>query len=221
MRKDFEITYSCGHTETVTLRGKEDYIEWKAAKMAENVCDECADKAIAERRAEAARENKENGFAEIIGGSPKQNAWAEEIRRIIWVKFKHEADDIMSVLPPGSFALFTGAINLKKRLAELDRFRTDSKCLYLIANKVCGGYGLNLQFCHKAIYYNNDFNFATRAQAEDRIHRIGQTEKVEMIDLVSDGKIDQRIVDCLDRKENLSDRFKYELKEKRGREFLI
>ena len=145
----------------------------------------------------------------------------ENDKCILWVKFKHESEDIQRVLPKGSWAIFTGEVPLKKRMAELKRFQEDPKCLYLIANKVCGGYGLNLQFCHKAIYYNNDFNFATRAQADDRIHRLGQENEVEIIDLVSDGKIDQRIIDCLDKKESLSESFKHELKENKGKEFLV
>ena len=131
---------------------------------------------------------------------------------IIWVKFQHESQDIQKVLPAGSWAVFTGEVPLKKRMANLKRFREDPTCKYLIANKVCGGYGLNLQFCHWAIYYNNDWNYATRAQAEDRIHRVGQSNTVEMIDIMSNARIDGRIIDCLDRKESLSEAFKSELK---------
>lgn len=144
----------------------------------------------------------------------------ENEKCIIWVKFQHESQDIQKVLPAGSWAVFTGEVPLKKRVANLKRFKEDSSCRYLIANKACGGYGLNLQFCHRAIYYNNDFNYATRAQAEDRIHRVGQKERVKMIDIVADAKIDKRIINCLDRKESLSDAFKRELKEGRGEEFL-
>ena len=144
----------------------------------------------------------------------------DEEKCIIWVKFKHESQDIQEVLPDGSWAVFTGEVPLKKRLTNLKRFRENPECRFLIANKVCGGYGLNLQFCSKAIYYNNDFNYATRAQAEDRIHRIGQDKDVVMIDIVSNAKIDSRIIDCLDRKESLSESFKRELKTGKGKEFL-
>lgn len=144
----------------------------------------------------------------------------EDEKCIIWVKFKHESQDIQEVLPDGSWAVFTGEVPLKKRLTNLKRFRENPECRFLIANKVCGGYGLNLQFCNQAIYYNNDFNYATRAQAEDRIHRIGQDKDVVMIDILSNAKIDSRIIDCLDRKESLSESFKRELKTGKGKEFL-
>ena len=144
----------------------------------------------------------------------------DEEKCIIWVKFKHESQDVQEVLPDGSWAVFTGEVPLRRRLSNLKKFREDPECRFLIANKVCGGYGLNLQFCSQAIYYNNDFNYATRAQAEDRIHRIGQDKDVLMIDIVSNAKIDNRIIDCLDRKESLSESFKRELKTGEGKEFL-
>lgn len=136
-------------------------------------------------------------------------------KTIIWVKYRHEADEISSVLPFGSYAIATGAYSVAKRNEHIDRFRSDPECKYLIANKVCGGYGLNLQFCHRAIYYNNDFNYATRAQSEDRLHRIGQTEEVYITDLAANSKIDERIISCLERKGNLCDDIKEQIKKKK------
>lgn len=131
---------------------------------------------------------------------------------IIWVKYRHESQEIQSVLPEGSYAIGTGEKTVKAREKELDRFRNDENCRFLIANKVCGGYGLNLQFCHQAIYYNNDFNFATRAQSEDRIHRIGQEYEVDIYDICAFSKIDVRILSCLERKESLCDAMKEQIK---------
>ena len=145
----------------------------------------------------------------------------DEEKCIIWVKFKHESQDVQEVLPDGSWAVFTGEVPLRRRLSNLKKFREDPECRFLIANKVCGGYGLNLQFCSQAIYYNNDFNYATRAQAEDRIHRIGQDKDVVMIDIMSNAKIDRRIIDCLDRKESLSESFKREIQAGKGKEFIV
>ena len=136
-------------------------------------------------------------------------------KTIIWVKYRHEADEISSVLPFRSYAIATGAYSVARRNEHIDRFRSDPECKYLIANKVCGGYGLNLQFCHRAIYYNNDFNYATRAQSEDRLHRIGQTEEVYITDLAANSKIDERIISCLERKGNLCDDIKEQIKNKK------
>lgn len=104
---------------------------------------------------------------------------------------------------------FYGELNQKKRQANLEKFMGDSQ--YLVANKVCAGYGLNLQFCSYVVYYSNDWDYGTRAQSEDRVHRIGQEKNVHIIDICADDTLDKRILDCLIRKEDLVDRFKCEL----------
>jgi len=132
---------------------------------------------------------------------------------IIWCKFKHEIEDIKTVLSKvygqEQIAVFYGGLNLKKRIEQIEKFRNSAK--FLIANKVCGGYGLNLQFCNNMIYYSNDFNFATRAQSEDRVHRIGQEKDVWIYDICAYSKIDVRILKNLWKKENLTDSFKHHL----------
>ena len=100
------------------------------------------------------------------------------------------------------------------RQQELDRFSVSAR--FLIANKSCAGYGLNLQYCHTAVYYNNDWSWATRAQSEDRLHRLGQAHDVEIVDIYAEDTIDQRILACLERKENLAERFRSELKLRNG-----
>lgn len=73
----YEITYACGHTETVQLYGKhadrERYIEWASEHK---VCSEClkADREAA--KAAAAERAKANGMTE---GSDKQMAWAADL----------------------------------------------------------------------------------------------------------------------------------------------
>ena len=49
------------------------------------------------------------------------------------------------------------------------------------------------------------------AQAEDRVHRLGQTHDVDITDICMDDSIDWQILRCLGNKENLSDKFKHEI----------
>lgn len=79
---------------------------------------------------------------------------------------------------------------------------------FFVAIKQCAGYGLNLQFCDYVIYYNNDWDYATRAQSEDRVHRIGQTNNVHIVDICADETIDKRILRSLGRKEGILEAFK-------------
>lgn len=139
-------------------------------------------------------------------------------KTIIWCKYQHEIDDICAVLTekfgPDAVSAFCGKLNLSKRVSQIEKFRDQAQ--FFVANKSCGGYGLNLQFCSNMIYYSNDFNWATRAQSEDRIHRIGQENTVHITDICADSKIDIRILKNLHSKERLSDSFKSALAEKRN-----
>lgn len=127
---------------------------------------------------------------------------------IIFCKYTSEISDICSIL--GDKAVrFDGSISLKRRVENVEKFRGDAQ--YFVANKVCAGYGLNLQFCSKVIFYSNDWSFATRSQAEDRVHRIGQEHGVDVFDICTINTLDVRILKCLDKKECLVDRFKKDI----------
>lgn len=127
---------------------------------------------------------------------------------VIWCKYTHEIKTVAQVLTDRGeqIELFYGEMSQRKRNDALERFSRASRIL--IANKSCAGYGLNLQYCSNAIYYNQDFDWATRAQSEDRLHRIGQTENVYLYNICAEGTIDERILNCLSRKESLVDAFR-------------
>lgn len=135
---------------------------------------------------------------------------------IIFCKYQQEVEDILKVLTNhGMTAVeFTGRLNIKQRNAAIDRFKDDAQ--FLIANKSCAAFGLNLQFCHLEIFYNNDWDYATRIQAEDRVHRLGQTEDVYIWDIYAENTIDERIINCLNRKSGLLEEFQDDVKKKQG-----
>jgi SNF2 family DNA or RNA helicase len=73
----------------------------------------------------------------------------------------------------------------------------DSGLRFFIGNPATAGYGLTLTEANTVIYYANDFNLETRIQSEDRCHRIGQTNPVTYIDLITENTIDEKIVQAL------------------------
>jgi SNF2 family DNA or RNA helicase len=136
---------------------------------------------------------------------------------IIWCKYTHEIEDISAELKrkygQNSAVEFHGKISKKQRSLNVEKFENDAR--FFVANKTCAGYGLNLQFCNYAIYYSNDWDYATRSQSEDRIHRIGQSNNVHIIDICANYTVDERILKCLWRKERLIDIFKSEIERKK------
>ena len=67
-----------------------------------------------------------------------------------------------------------------------------------------GGYGLTLTCSHTVVYYSNDYSLEVRMQSEDRAHRIGQKDKVTYVDLMTEGTIDEKIVNSLNNKIDLA-----------------
>ena len=67
-----------------------------------------------------------------------------------------------------------------------------------------GGYGITLTAATTVIYYSNSYDLEIRLQSEDRAHRIGQTNKVTYVDLVSPETIDEKILQALQEKINLA-----------------
>ena len=121
---------------------------------------------------------------------------------IIFCEFREEINDIITVLSElygkENVCRFDGSISIKKRNKAIDKFYKEAK--FFVANKDCAGYSLNLQFCDTIIYYNNDWDYATRVQSEDRIHRIGQEKETTYVDIIARDTLENQIHDCLRRK---------------------
>lgn len=128
---------------------------------------------------------------------------------VIYCRYTQEIRDILAVL--GDRALpFYGEMLVRARQANKTAFKA-GRCQYLVANKSCAQFGLNLQFCHREVFYNNDWDWGTRAQAEDRLHRVGQAEDVSIYDIYAYDTLDLTILQCLSRKESMADLFKREV----------
>lgn len=138
--------------------------------------------------------------------------------------FARNVDDIKNIVSylnrddQGSAVPFYGEVPQKRRQEAIEKFRNGAR--FLVANKACGAFGLNLQFCHRLIYYDNDWDWGTRSQSEDRVYRYGQTKNVEITDIVAANTIDVAIIDCLTRKESLANVFKSELHTAGGKQRL-
>lgn len=139
---------------------------------------------------------------------------------VIWCRYRMEIDDVMSVLERRGLSAvrFDGSVNQRARQNNLAAFAANTR--FLVANKTCAGFGLNLQFCRNAIYYSNDWSWGTRAQSEDRLHRIGQNQTVRLWDISANHTLDERILDCLASKGNLVDEFKRALRKRNFADWL-
>ena len=86
----------------------------------------------------------------------------------------------------------------------LDLFRNGIGSSILIATPQCLGESISLHHCcHKAVYFDRDFNCGLFIQSKDRIHRFGLKEDTvtEYFYLVSKNSVDEVISERLNEKE--------------------
>lgn len=70
----------------------------------------------------------------------------------------------------------------------------------LIASTLAAGEGLNLQYCSDAIMLERQWNPANEEQAEDRFHRYGQENKVDITYMIAGGTIDEFFTELIEQK---------------------
>mgnify|MGYP003132793156 FL=1 len=128
---------------------------------------------------------------------------------IIWAVYRYDIQQIEKTLGEKygkeSVATYYGDTKDNLRQSVVDRFMDPSDPLrFFVGNPKTGGYGLTLTSSHTVVYYSNDYSLEVRLQSEDRAHRIGQTNKVTYVDLITDHTIDEKIVKALNNKIDLA-----------------
>jgi SNF2 family DNA or RNA helicase len=88
---------------------------------------------------------------------------------------------------------------------SIRRWRADKGLKIFLGNPHSGGIGLNLAIADTMIYFNNIDDAEIRWQSEDRAHRIGQTQHLNIIDLYSPQTIEVKMQRQQKEKETLAD----------------
>jgi len=86
----------------------------------------------------------------------------------------------------------------------VNRFNDGEGKIFLISLKA-GGSGLNLTGADTVIHYDPWWNPAVEEQATDRAHRIGQTNVVHVMKLISKGTIEEKIYELQEKKKKIID----------------
>lgn len=98
--------------------------------------------------------------------------------------------------------LFHGGVPSGKRKDLIDRFREDPDCRLFLSTDA-GGTGLNLQ--HASVVLNMDlpWNPAVLEQRIGRVHRLGQTQPVRVVNFVAKSTIEEGMLSVLQFKKSL------------------
>ena len=103
------------------------------------------------------------------------------------------------------FPFLHGALGVKEREAEIERFRSDlARPDAFILSLKAGGFGLNLTKASHVIHFDRWWNPAVENQATDRAHRIGQERPVFVHAFVTEGTLEERIEEILARKGSIA-----------------
>ncbi|KAI9145150.1 SNF2 family N-terminal domain-containing protein [Paraphysoderma sedebokerense] len=87
-----------------------------------------------------------------------------------------------------------GATKPEQRQLLTERFNTDRRIMVFISSTRAGGIGINLTSADTVVFYDSDWNPSMDAQAQDRVHRIGQTRDVHIYRLISAHTIEENIL---------------------------
>ncbi|KAI8878587.1 hypothetical protein K501DRAFT_228178 [Backusella circina FSU 941] len=87
-----------------------------------------------------------------------------------------------------------GETKVMERQALIDQFNEDKDIPVFLLSTKAGGFGINLTSANIVILFDMDFNPQNDKQAEDRAHRVGQTQDVTIIRLISKNSIEEYIL---------------------------
>jgi len=149
-----------------------------------------------------------------LGGSGKMEALLELVTQgieenhkiLIFSQFTSVLKNISKLFKLNyiSFSYLDGSTPSKERGKLVEDFNKNSNSVFLISLKA-GGTGLNLTSADIVIHFDPWWNPAVEDQASDRAHRIGQKNVVEVIKMISENSIEEKIVNLQEEKRKLID----------------
>ena len=97
----------------------------------------------------------------------------------------------------------TGGMDQRRPQRRIRFLRARPSRRVMVLSLRAGGTGLNLTAASRVIHFDRWWNPAVESQAEDRVHRIGQTRPVEVFAYLCSDTVEERIANILDEKRAL------------------
>ncbi|NPE28629.1 DEAD/DEAH box helicase [Methanococcoides sp. SA1] len=131
----------------------------------------------------------------IIESNEKVIIWTSFVGNIIILKKRYERYGAETIY---------GKMTTDERNIAIKKFKQDDNCKILIANPAAAREGLTLTIANNAIYLDRNFNLVDYLQSQDRIHRISQNKKCNILLLLGKNTVDEYINEILFKKQNVA-----------------
>ncbi len=135
--------------------------------------------------------------AELVEGGHKALVFSQFVDVLSLLREQLDELDI-------TYQYLDGSTPAKERAARVAAFQSGEGDLFLISLKA-GGTGLNLTAADYVIHFDPWWNPAVEDQASDRAYRIGQQRPVTIYRLVTQGTVEEKIVELHRDKRELAD----------------
>jgi SNF2 family DNA or RNA helicase len=128
----------------------------------------------------------------------------DEAKVVVFCRFRREISMLEDALRQRTIQSVSVHGGTEDRIDRVRQFNTDKRTKVFIGQIQTAGIGINLTAASYCVFMSNSYSYGHRAQAEDRLHRIGQVKNVTYIDLLMRNTIDVGIHRTLGKKENLA-----------------
>lgn len=124
---------------------------------------------------------------------------------VIFTSFKEVTENLAGLLKQYNPLVCTGDSSEEFINESKDSFQQDDIHQVFIATWQKMGTGLTLNRSSNVIFIDTPYTAADKQQAEDRCHRIGTKQTVNIYTLITAGTVDERVQEIVNKKEALSD----------------
>ena len=113
---------------------------------------------------------------------------------IIWCRFRKDVELVEKMLGNSAVSIH-GGVPGEDRTRHVQAFQAGDVPFIIGTNAMAEGWTLTR--AKTAIYYSNDRRLGKRKQSEDRAHRPGQNQNLNIIDMLAQNTISELILDAL------------------------
>jgi len=115
---------------------------------------------------------------------------ADGRKAIVWTTYTANADWLAKKLARFGAVRVHGKRSIEDRNAAVNKFKSDPSCRIFVATPASSKEGLTLTVANHVFFYDRSFSLDDYLQAQDRVHRISQTEECYITNLIARDTVD-------------------------------